>query len=264
MTTPTSSTPKTCPVCGKALLPSRWGRTLNQCDTHLAGPTELAQILTGVRAATGRRRLERTTAQAQALRRERKARHGWTDPLAEPASSAIPRRIAALYREEIERRGGEVTIEQRDSDVEVTIRDSRGGLHLLHAEGWRQYSRSYGARPATLSYLCGTDDSGRWAVRVPGTIRTVASALGWIEPAAVQQARLRGRRVLRQGDVYAIETSRAHDGGGEDLPDSHRWDDETRTLHHDGHAPMHVPFPARFFRQRALEMGRSGRYGMAD
>jgi hypothetical protein len=176
-----------------------------------------------------------------------------------------------VYRE-IRRRGGETEIEGTYGTEYLTIADRAGRLVLAHAEGWRSYGKRQPARRASLSYLWGPDDagSGPWAVRVPGTITTVAAALDWLTPAAVKEAQQEGRRVRRQGDVYAVETTARRDGRGlADLPDSHEWRPTTRTLVHrpeDGrkHRPLRLPFPVEFIPQRAYEMGRSGARGAAD
>ncbi|MFD8415493.1 hypothetical protein ACFV2Q_27650 [Streptomyces sp. NPDC059650] len=180
--------------------------------------------------------------------------------------------IERQMRAEIRRRGGETAIEgsYETALVELVDRTFPERLYLLHAEGWRQYSKAYGARRASLSYLCGRDDSGTFAVRVQGTVTTVAGALAWLEPSEVTRAKAAGKRVRRQGDVYAVETSRAHDGKGvQDLPAAHEWRPQTRTLVHrpqDGrkHRPLRVTFPARFVVQRAYQMGRSGAFTNAD
>jgi hypothetical protein len=100
-------------------------------------------------------------------------------------------------------------------------------------------------------------------VRVPGTIENVADAVDWIEPAAVKAARAKSKRVLRQGDVYAVETTKAHDGKGE-LPEGHSWCPRSRVLTHNEHAPMEIGFPCRFLQQKAFGMGRGAGFGSAD
>lgn len=170
---------------------------------------------------------------------------------------SLMQRLAERYIAEIDRRRGEVRIETERGHADVTlgIVDHRDGLTLLHCEGWRAYSRSFGNRHASLSYLCGRDDAGLWAVRVPGTIITVADGLAYLEPAAVSAARAKGRRVIRQGEVYAVESVR--DSGLHRLPAGHTWAPATRLLSHEGgHAPLHVPFRARFIAQNGLGMGR--------
>ncbi len=200
------------------------------------------------------------------LRRDRSARTrvDRTPDLADRFTERLTARAVA----EITRRGGETTIESQSSTYHLAIvdRDPAQRMTLLAVAGWRRYGQRHSW--AALAYLCGVDDAGPWAVRVPGDTATVGDALAWITPAAVKEARAAGRRVSRQGDVYAIETTRAHDGNG-DLPDAHTWDAGTRTLTHrpvDGrqHAPLTLDYPVRFVRQRVLDMGRSGRWTYGD
>ncbi len=171
---------------------------------------------------------------------------------------------------EVERRGGETKIEGRYQTQYLALEDEdrAAGMVLFHAAGLRQYSRRFGARWATLSYLYGVDDNGPWAVRVPGTITTVHDALAWITPKAVSKAIAAGLRVKRQGDVYAVETTPAKDGTWDDSADAdvfaaHRWNPATRRLVHipaDGrkHRPLQVTYPVRFVPQRVYAMGRNG------
>lgn len=187
------------------------------------------------------------------------------------------------YVAEIERRGGETAIwtgksKRNLEPVPLQIYARRDGFVLLRVTGWRFYSKAYGSRLATLAYLCGEDDNGPWAVRIPATVTTIADALTWLTPAAVHKALKAGRRVLRQGDVYAIEMRRDSWGDGlteaGELPPvevfpSHLWDIRRRVLVHksrDGrpHADLSVPFPCRFVQQRVYRMGRSGRRGAGD
>lgn len=184
-------------------------------------------------------------------------------------------RLIARYSAEIARRGGETVIEEgakasalREKPLQIAERCD--GMVVLHVTGWRFYSRGHGSRQASLSYLCGTDDAGLWAVRVPGTITTVSEALAWLTPGDVVKALDKGLRVRRQGDVYAIETTAKRDGDGSwDLPEAHEWRAGTRYLVHtpaDGrkHRPLRLPYPVRFVPQRAYEMGRSGARTNAD
>jgi hypothetical protein len=189
-------------------------------------------------------------------------RHARRDPLAEPAATRLPRLLLALLTDEVERRGGETSIEEERRTVHLSIVGSpqltpTGRVYLLRCEGWRHYSGRFGARRATLAYLAGRDDGGRWAARVPGTMGSAAEALAWLEPAAVRKARDAGRSVVRQGDVYAVEATSAHDGKGE-LPEDHEWDAERRTLTHHTHHHLRIEHPVRFFSQSVLAMGRTG------
>lgn len=173
---------------------------------------------------------------------------------------------------EIERRGGETQIDGRygSSYLEIISRGTSDGQPcvLLVAEGWRRYGSRHPARRACLGYLVGIDDAGIWAVRVPGTMRSVSEAVRWLTPREVVTARMAGRTVLRQGDVYVIE-ARVDRMADTRLPRGHEWRPETRYLVHrpsDGrkHKPVKVAFPARVVPQRAYRMGRSGRRGAAD
>jgi len=159
------------------------------------------------------------------------------------------------YTAEIGRRGGETSIENyKDSYRHLAITSTQDGLYLLHVESWRYYKRAT-PRLAALSYLCGPEDGQLWAVRIPGTITSVPAALAWLEPPAVFRARCAGKLAVRQGDVYAVATNRAHDGRGE-LPGRHTWDPATRVLSHPQHPALHLPYPVRFIPQRAYGMGR--------
>ncbi|MEN6304895.1 MAG: hypothetical protein ABFD96_19345 [Armatimonadia bacterium] len=164
-----------------------------------------------------------------------------------------------VYTQEIRSRGGETSIRGKVANTYLRIIDQADGLLLLRADGWRHYSNRFGARPAHLVYLCGRDDNGRWAVRVPSTVERVSEALEVLKPAPVRKAEEAGRTVLRQGDVYAVQTTRRYDGAGE-LPSNHVWDVTTRELRHldprAPHACLTVPFPVRFYTQTALRMGR--------
>ncbi|MGW2219616.1 hypothetical protein ACWCSD_31910 [Nonomuraea sp. NPDC001684] len=196
------------------------------------------------------------------LRRERN-RHR---PAAVPPPTVVERLHAHLigrYTAEIRRRGGETEIPGDRSDTFLRVADRHDGLVLLHAEGWRYYSRRHGFHRASLSYVCGREDGQLWAVRVPGTITTVAEALDWITPKAVKDARAAGRQVWRQGDVYAVQTSKQYDGRG-DLPDNHVWDKDARTLTHPEHGTLLLPGPVRFVPQNAYMMGRGGSRAYAD
>ncbi len=163
------------------------------------------------------------------------------------------------YLDEAERRGLPVEVDLLRNGVEplrmVSETRTSGGHHvcLLRAEGWAEYSRAHGFRRRSLALLCGRDDNGPSAVRVPATIRSAEAALLWLEPAAVRKAREAGRKVLRQGDVWIVERPRGcllHDAA---LPAGHAWDAAARVLRHDdGHAAVHVPFPAVAIRQSTL------------
>lgn len=196
------------------------------------------------------------------LRRERSRRK--EQPRTVSLRDRLNARLIETYTAEVARRGGETEIRtDKDRYLGLSVADRREGLTLLHAAGWRYYSRTAKPSRAALSYLCGYEDGQTWAVRVPGTVTSVREALAWLEPAAVRDARLAGRRVERQGDVYAVETTRAHDGKG-DLPDRHIWDGAARVLAHPEHGTLHLPHPVRFYAQNAYGMGRGAGRAYGD
>lgn len=127
-------------------------------------------------------------------------------------TSAGEDRLLRLYTAEVSRRGGETSIAAdkrgRGPSLRMAEYRQRDRLVLLSVSGWRYYSRREPSRHVTIAYLCGRDDNGPWATRVPGTCTSVAQALAWLEPAEVHAAREVGRRVLRQGNVYAVQASR--------------------------------------------------------
>jgi hypothetical protein len=186
---------------------------------------------------------------------------------ADPGSryrAAVEARLVGRFSAEIDRRGGETHIQEKGRTVGLLVadRDRGKGLVLLAAAGWRYYSAAFGSRYAELAYLCGCDDAGDWAVRVPATCTTIQAALAWITPEGVRQAHARGHGVLRQGDVYLVqgparaETSPA---GLYGRAESHLWDPGTRTLTHPEHAPISAPAgwaSVKVLQQRSLGTSR--------
>lgn len=201
------------------------------------------------------------------LRRRRAALHRPPTPIP-PVTERARARFLADAVTEIERRGGETDIEGEKHSTPLSVVERTGGIALLRAAGWRWYSKRVKLRFVELAYLYGKDDAGPWAVRVPGTTTTVAEGLACLTPAAVVKALAAGRRVRRQGDVYAIEATKGRDGRGE-LPDSHEWRPDTRRLVHrpsDGrkHRPLVLPWPVEFVTQRTIAMGRANGWSEGD
>jgi hypothetical protein len=181
------------------------------------------------------------------------------DPMSGRRPGEMIRRFVEMRRQffvsEIARRGFDTTIEEKNRTVELKVWDRKDGLWLLNMDGWRHYSNRFGARHTSVSYLCGIDDNGPWAVRVPGTILTVDLALEYTIPAEVRKAADAGRRVIRQGDVFAIEMKR---DGDHTLPRGHQFDEATRTLtHQGGHESVQVPFPCKFITAQGLPPRRA-------
>ena len=230
------------------------------------------------RALPGRR----PAAAITSLRRERAARragsaadggaHGHPD-----SAARLAVRLTARYTAEVARRGGDTAIEDkhRATPLALVDRDRVTGVVLLRAAGWRYYSSRVPSRFVELAYLCGVDDNGNFAVRVPGTVTTVAAALDWLTPAPVHAARSAGRRVVRQGDVYAIETTARYAADSGWVVEHHYFTAAAAgtggVLRHtvdDGdpaaglpHADLVLPFPARFVVQSPYGMGRGGSRG---
>jgi hypothetical protein len=147
-----------------------------------------------------------------------------------------------------------------DKELQIWEQTKASGYHvmLLGADGFAKYSSRIGTYPASLALLCGQDDAGLWAVRVPATIRTVEAALEWLKPAEVRKAEEAGKTVLRQGDVWIVERTRDAMARSE-LPEGHRWDAARRCLLHQGHQEVQVPFPAIAIRQSTIAENGVGR-----
>lgn len=143
----------------------------------------------------------------------------------------------------------------REGTVEDYDPDRR--MWVVNVERRHHYSNAFGDWWVRASWLAGHDDSGYWAVRIPGTILLIDDALDWITPAAVRKAEAEGRQVLRQGDVYIAEKKRGPDHT-RDLPWRHQWDAETRTLSHPQHPDIAIPFPFRAYAQRQLTSTSAG------
>lgn len=211
--------------------------------------SEVLQRAKGIKMPRGSAALRRPLAKAVA-----ETRIGVSAP---SLANRLNNYLASKYAKEIEARGGEVVIEEENRVVPLRVLDRTKdqNLLLLGADGWRKYGRM-GKRHAAIAYLCGLDDNGSFAVRVPSTCKTVEQAVQAVEPAEVAHARANGRRVLRQGDVYIIEMLRDATRPA-DLPANHVWDAAERILRHQGgHEALAVPFPAKFVAQRVLRMGR--------
>jgi len=158
--------------------------------------------------------------------------------------------LLALAREEVARRGL-ATLLRPTTLVDY---DPKARVWLVGAEeriGSRTNSWLY-----EHQWLVGRDEGRLWAVRVPGTIASVAGGLAWLEPAEVKRAKAQGRGVIRQGDIYFIEMKRP---GYENLDalagTRHIYDPQTRTVTHPEHADVTIPDTWRgvkAVRQRAL------------
>ena len=155
----------------------------------------------------------------------------------------------ARFIAEIERRGGERGIlttpygagRSKSYWIDVAPVSAHEGCTLLRAEGWRYYSRRTPVRRSAVAYLCGVDDSGVWAVRVPSTCTSAQVALAWLEPPIVRWARADGRPVLRQGNLYAVQTARGTDSREDRSIGRHTYHARARVITHPEHAPVVLP-----------------------
>lgn len=181
------------------------------------------------------------------------------DPLPTKPGQMMARfveRNRQMFVREIARRGFDTTITERyDREIQLKVEDRKDGLWLLACSGWRHYSNRFGQRYVEIAYLCGVDDNGPWAVRVPGNTVTVDDALDYTIPAEVKKAHTAGKKVLRQGDVFVIEMKRDSDHS---LPRGHRFDPQQRVLVHEGgHETVQVPFPCKFVVAQGLAPRRA-------
>jgi hypothetical protein len=197
--------------------------------------------------------------EAAELRQERREARR-VEPTPKLQDRLHSRLITITQRQATERRLTTPTCSPRQGTVEDYDPDRR--MWLINVERKHHYSNAFGDWWVRASWLAGHDDSGYWAVRVPGTILGIDEALDWITPAAVQRAESQGRQVLRQGDVYLVEKRRGPDNT-RDLPRRHYFDPETRTLSHSDHADLHIPWPFRAYAQRQLSSTSQGAFGRA-
>jgi hypothetical protein len=156
-------------------------------------------------------------------------------------------------------------------EISDHVHDKYRGEHIvvLTAGGWAKYSHNFmsslgfnGVR-RDLSIVGGQGRQGVWAARVPSSCVRVSDALAFLKPAAVKLAELKGRKILRQGDVWLVQRKhRDIRDELEQLPSSHTWDAATRILTHEGHGELHVPFCFIVIPQRTLAFdGRRRRQG---
>ncbi len=130
-------------------------------------------------------------------------------------------------------------------------------VYFFRGEGWFHYSRRFGARYRQFAYLVGGDDNGRFVRRVNASCKTIQEALNWLIPAAIQKAIKEKKKVVRQGDVYLVESVR---DDLTKLPSSHTFDESSRCLlHNGGHAPYYFPYFIKAYQQRNLGFSTSNK-----
>jgi len=141
---------------------------------------------------------------ARRVRRERNRRATLRSPPS--LRERLDARIVARWEPVIEAAGFPAAIQERHGEQRLQVAGrGPGGCCLLRAEGHRYYSPQVGSWPATISYICGTDDGQPWVERVSAAARTVPQALEEITPREVRGARGRlDAMILRQGDVWLV------------------------------------------------------------
>lgn len=212
-------------------------RTKTQCN-------ELARKL-APRGEIGRMTEEMYTfLQEVEAKREARRQARWTHPTLSLDYRLNMRLLNIATTEVRRRRLATPTCSPADDEAKITDYRPATGLWVVNVDKWYHYSNRYGDRHVNASWLCGRDDDQYFAVRVPGTLTSVAEALDYITPAEVRKARDEGRWVGRQGDVYLVELKAGRDNLRR-LPRRHSWNAETRTLEHPQHAAVQVPAEVR-------------------
>jgi hypothetical protein len=195
------------------------------------------------------------------LREMRYDRSLIVDPLEKSGPAAIRARVAArliaICAEQIRKRRLSTPAGFDDSKLFIRNRERPGGLWLCACEYFYEYSKRFGAWKQRAAYLCGKDDSGYWAMRVPSTCHTVRTALSKAFPAEFLKAKEEGRRTWRQGDILAVELKRGKDNTNALAGTRHTFRD-TRYLVHPEHKPVRLPnTPVKFFQIHQVQ-GASG------
>ena len=147
--------------------------------------------------------------------------------------------LIELGQQEIRRRRLTTPTGWGDANPIIIDRDIANRLWIIGAEYYFNYSAAVGYWVGA-NYLCGRDDGGVFAMRIPKSCNTIVEALKWITPAAVIEAQRKGRWTGRQGDVWLVELVRGKDNL-RDLPPGHEYDPESRCLTHRSHQPLLVP-----------------------
>ena len=193
------------------------------------------------------------------LRADRMARKVNTDPLAKSGPDALRRRAIRrrldICVKQIRARSLDTPTGFWSQGVEALGQadyDRQSRTWLCRCSYRYEYSKKFGQWWQNAAYLCGKDDAGYWAMRVPSTCETVADAITWAYPAAVLKARAEGRRVWRQGDILVVELKAGKDNTNALRGTRHEFRD-TRYLVHPEHNPVRLPqTPVKFFQIRQI------------
>lgn len=242
-------------------------RGVYSLSAALAAAATIARELRAQGCAIKTKDLQAEVERILRLRAVRADRKRTNDVLANSGPNAIRsranRRRVEICIEQIERRRLDTPTgfwAQGVANLGVADNDIKAHTWLCKCSYRYEYSKRFGEWWQNAAYLCGKDDSGYWAMRVPSTCETVADAIKWAYPAAVLKAQAEGRRVWRQGDILAVELK-----AGKDNTDALRGTRHdfraTRYLVHPEHSPVRLPqSPVRFFQIRQIS-GASRRAG---
>jgi hypothetical protein len=119
---------------------------------------------------------------------------------------------------------------------------------LINIEGWHGYSKKY-FRKINRSALIVSDETGNHAVRVPPQL-DIFQAIKYLKPAAVKKAEAEGREVVRQGDVYFVESQK---NNFKEISNSFHRVTETAEVRHPQHNTLQLNFFKKYtaYRQKA-------------
>lgn len=129
--------------------------------------------------------------------------------------------------------------------------DPNRKLWLVYTSNYLYTYNNYKDIYRNRQWLCGKDDGGYFRHQIPCTIDNIDDALKWVTPAVVKKAIAGGKQVLRQGEVWFVETTRRCDNT-DAIPQHHHWNPLTRDCTHDEHSLLHVPFNFRAYINKSM------------
>lgn len=148
----------------------------------------------------------------------------------------------------------------RPRDGKVIDREIQDRLWLIKASEKVHYSNRFGDWWNNAVWLSGYDDGHIFCVRVPSTMMSVKQAIEWMKPADVKRAEKSGKQVIRQGDIYFVE-SKCFDLS--ELEGSrHQATSKAKGLfviEHPEHRPVVLAQPMKAMVGKRVSGGRSGR-----
>jgi len=179
----------------------------------------------------------------EALATSRADGRDYTPHYALPQTERMAATLLSVGRREIQAR--RLAIPTGWCWLDAGVWSRAGHCWLIHWEDRVHYSRRAGDWWVSGTYLCGIEHGQTWAVRVPGTMLSVHSAIAWLTPAAAKAP-----GTIRQGDVYLVP-SRRMDLSAIEWTD-HVYDEAARTVNHPQHPPVHLAGNYKAVRERVL------------